>query len=371
MRDASAAATQCSAAGSQFCQPPRPRQSVVPAETNGHGGTSPVRRRKNAPPLAELESFLVQFVIDQTGYPPEIVRLDADLEADLGIDSIKKAQLFGELGEYFDVTPTDDLRLDQFPTLRHVLDFLKGVPGKSDWLRRGTAPPSRRPRPAARAASLSVASSRRPAASVAAGSAVAAAACLGALTAAPVATRTLASASAIGCPDRAAASQGDDPAARPVLRGSKSSSSFWCSSSSSKPAIRRKSSSSMPIWKPTWASIASRKPNCLASWANSSTSRIPRICGSTNFPRSGTCCELLQSSGDDQPAPTPPRSPLHRCGATAAPSRPMHRSQPASGHPPLRQRRPSADRQPSRHPPAEPTVAEATVDDLARFNCAA
>ncbi len=100
------------------------------------------RGRQPPPSLTELESFLVQFVIDQTGYPPEIVRLDADLEADLGIDSIKKAQLFGELGEYFDVTPSDDLRLDQFPTLRHVLDFLKGVPGKADWLDGPRQPPT-------------------------------------------------------------------------------------------------------------------------------------------------------------------------------------------------------------------------------------
>ncbi len=63
----------------------------------------------------------MQFVVDQTGYPPEIVKLDADLEADLGIDSIKKAQLFGELGEFFDVSDPENLRLDEFPTLRHVL----------------------------------------------------------------------------------------------------------------------------------------------------------------------------------------------------------------------------------------------------------
>ncbi|MDR1479266.1 MAG: hypothetical protein LBJ00_10020, partial [Planctomycetaceae bacterium] len=43
----------------------------------------------------EIETFLINFVIDQTGYPPEVVDLDVDLESDLGIDSIKKAQLFG------------------------------------------------------------------------------------------------------------------------------------------------------------------------------------------------------------------------------------------------------------------------------------
>ena len=62
--------------------------------------------------------------MEQTGYPREIVELDADLESDLGIDSIKKAQLFGELGEYFDVQPSTELTLDAFSTLRTVRDYL-------------------------------------------------------------------------------------------------------------------------------------------------------------------------------------------------------------------------------------------------------
>jgi acyl carrier protein len=79
-------------------------------------------------PSAELEKFLINFVVEQTGYPSEMVELDADLEADLGIDSIKKAQLFGELAEHFEVTASADLSLDDFPTLRHVMNFLAGVP---------------------------------------------------------------------------------------------------------------------------------------------------------------------------------------------------------------------------------------------------
>ncbi len=77
----------------------------------------------------QLESFLINFVVEQTGYPAEVVELDADLEADLGIDSIKKAQLFGELDELFGIGAAVDggLSLDDFPTLRHVLDFLRGA----------------------------------------------------------------------------------------------------------------------------------------------------------------------------------------------------------------------------------------------------
>ncbi|MEE2797135.1 MAG: SDR family NAD(P)-dependent oxidoreductase, partial [Planctomycetota bacterium] len=69
--------------------------------------------------------FLIDFVIEQTGYPREIVELDADLEADLGIDSIRKAQLFGEIGQKYDLQADDDLSLDDFPTLRHLLEYME------------------------------------------------------------------------------------------------------------------------------------------------------------------------------------------------------------------------------------------------------
>ena len=64
-------------------------------------------------------------MIEQTGYPREIVELDADLEADLGIDSIRKAQLFGEIGQKYDLQADDDLSLDDFPTLRHLLEYMQ------------------------------------------------------------------------------------------------------------------------------------------------------------------------------------------------------------------------------------------------------
>ena len=89
--------------------------------------TAPVKTDTEEPTSDQLEPFLINFVVEQTGYPAEIVELDADLEADLGIDSIKKAQLFGELREYFDITPSEDLSLDDFLTLRHVMEFLQGT----------------------------------------------------------------------------------------------------------------------------------------------------------------------------------------------------------------------------------------------------
>ncbi len=114
---------------------PTPATTAAAPQSQVSEAVAPAARAtatKAGPDAAELEKFLINFVVEQTGYPPEVVELDADLEADLGIDSIKKAQLFGELSEYFNVQPTENMTLDDFPTLRHVLNFLRDVPTKQD-----------------------------------------------------------------------------------------------------------------------------------------------------------------------------------------------------------------------------------------------
>ncbi len=103
---------------------PAPAAPVAqPAAAKASGAKAPVAK--------DLEAFLVNFVVDRTGYPAEVVDLDGDLEADLGIDSIKKAHLFSELNEFFDVaSAVTTLSMDDFTTLRHVLDFLQKLPGQ-------------------------------------------------------------------------------------------------------------------------------------------------------------------------------------------------------------------------------------------------
>jgi acyl transferase domain-containing protein/NAD(P)H-dependent flavin oxidoreductase YrpB (nitropropane dioxygenase family)/NAD(P)-dependent dehydrogenase (short-subunit alcohol dehydrogenase family) len=53
-----------------------------------------------APALAESPlAALVAIVADRTGYPPDMLDPDLDLEADLGIDSIKRIEILGALAE--------------------------------------------------------------------------------------------------------------------------------------------------------------------------------------------------------------------------------------------------------------------------------
>lgn len=79
-----------------------------------------------------LAQLLVDFVVEQTGYPAEIIELDWDIEADLGIDSIKKAQLFGELREFFEFEHLTKFSLDGYKTLHEIVNLLETLPPKRE-----------------------------------------------------------------------------------------------------------------------------------------------------------------------------------------------------------------------------------------------
>lgn len=105
---------------SQLGQPiPQPVKSVEAATT-----ASP-RQPVIATPAfsdAQLRTFVRDLVIELTGYSPEIIDFEADLEADLGVDSIKKAQILGELGEWMGLTVRpESLRMDSVRTLNDAV----------------------------------------------------------------------------------------------------------------------------------------------------------------------------------------------------------------------------------------------------------
>ena len=92
---------------------------------------------------ADVRRFLLEQVIECTGYPPDLLDLDADMEADLGIDSVKQAQIFGRVRARFDLETDDRVSLRDFPTLRTVLDYvvarLDGAGGAAPAAARGGA----------------------------------------------------------------------------------------------------------------------------------------------------------------------------------------------------------------------------------------
>ncbi len=64
-------------------------------------------------------------VEELTGYPRDLLDLDLDLEADLGVDTVKQAEVFAAVRERFAIPRQDILRLRDFPTLAHVIGFAR------------------------------------------------------------------------------------------------------------------------------------------------------------------------------------------------------------------------------------------------------
>ncbi len=80
--------------------------------------------------LSQINERLLAVVSERTGYPPEMLELDADLEADLGIDSIKRVEIAGTIVRELvrpDGPQPDIERLTSSRTLRQVLDLLAAL----------------------------------------------------------------------------------------------------------------------------------------------------------------------------------------------------------------------------------------------------
>ncbi|MFQ5737971.1 MAG: SDR family NAD(P)-dependent oxidoreductase [Acidobacteriota bacterium] len=82
---------------------------------------------------ASLKDALVAIVSDRTGYPPEMLDLDADLEAELSIDSIKRVEILGALGERMGLSEESEAEREEFieelagvKTLGGILDWFEG-----------------------------------------------------------------------------------------------------------------------------------------------------------------------------------------------------------------------------------------------------
>ena len=72
-----------------------------------------------------LTQSLLTTVGDKTGYPPEMLALDMDMEADLGIDSIKRVEILSALQDRRPELPEIDAEaLTELRTLGQIVDFM-------------------------------------------------------------------------------------------------------------------------------------------------------------------------------------------------------------------------------------------------------
>ncbi len=101
------------------------------------GSHAPTPATAPAPPVAaaprngatngtrDIKTVLLAAVSDKTGYPTEMLELDMKLEADLGIDSIKRVEILSAVNEALPELPeVDGSDMAGLGTLREILEFM-------------------------------------------------------------------------------------------------------------------------------------------------------------------------------------------------------------------------------------------------------
>ncbi len=80
-----------------------------------------------------VSAALLRIVSEKTGYPVEMLELDTDMEADLGIDSIKRVEILGALRNEFPALPkADPEAFADVRTLGQIIDYLAAGEKKSE-----------------------------------------------------------------------------------------------------------------------------------------------------------------------------------------------------------------------------------------------
>ncbi|ASU78674.1 hypothetical protein CDG81_10740 [Actinopolyspora erythraea] len=110
--------------------PPPPEQPPVPetpAEDAGASASGIPAESDGAslPPKQDLAAQLRQLFADSVGYPTDVFTEDADLEADLGISSVKQVELLTRVLDQYDVpNPPNNIRMRAYSTLPRLAELL-------------------------------------------------------------------------------------------------------------------------------------------------------------------------------------------------------------------------------------------------------
>ena len=108
-------ATDTAAPAANGAHAPLPTPAPAPQPTAGTNGTGGV-----------TEDMLRALISDKTGYPPEMLEVDMDLEGELGIDSIKQVEILSAVRESVPELPEiESEQLGELRTIRGIVDFFR------------------------------------------------------------------------------------------------------------------------------------------------------------------------------------------------------------------------------------------------------
>ena len=77
----------------------------------------------------DLVETVVAVVVEHTGYPADFIEMDQDLEGELGIDTVKQAEIMADIRARFSLPIDEDFLLSDHPTLNHMVGYIQRTTG--------------------------------------------------------------------------------------------------------------------------------------------------------------------------------------------------------------------------------------------------
>ena len=78
---------------------------------------------------SEIHEVLLEVVVEATGYPAEFIEFDQDLEGELGIDTVKQAEIMAEVRARLSLPVDESFSLADHPTLDHLVSYASNILG--------------------------------------------------------------------------------------------------------------------------------------------------------------------------------------------------------------------------------------------------
>ena len=123
-------------------EPAMPEPAPAPVEASP---PAPAAKSPSAPAPASVAddamvATVIEVVVNHTGYPADFVELDQDLEGELGIDTVKQAEIMADIRDRFGLPVDEDFVLADYPTLNHMIGYIQHMTGGAPAVSAAPAP---------------------------------------------------------------------------------------------------------------------------------------------------------------------------------------------------------------------------------------
>ena len=78
----------------------------------------------SSPQNSEITKTIINLISEKTGYPTDMIEPDMELEEDLGIDTVKQAEIFGILRSKWDLPREEGIRIQDYSTVTKITEYI-------------------------------------------------------------------------------------------------------------------------------------------------------------------------------------------------------------------------------------------------------